>query len=63
MFCHWHLKSNGKEVVRILDDLDRIDTEHIFRLLNVFVAQVDVVGKGENDNKFGFDKVIFVCDT
>lgn len=56
------LKSKEKEVVLILDDLDRIDPEHIFRLLNVFAAHVDVDGKGDNDNKFGFNKVILVCD-
>ncbi len=48
--------------VLIIDDLDRIDPEHIFRLLNVFSAHFDnhytIFGKG---NKFGFDKVILVC--
>lgn len=50
--------SNGaKKNVLVIDDLDRIDPEHIFRLLNVFSAHFS-----GSDNKFGFDKVIFVCD-
>ena len=48
-----------KENVLIIDDLDRIDPEHIFRLLNVFSAHFD---RDNNANKFGFDKIIFVCD-
>lgn len=52
------LKSD-KETVLIIDDLDRIDPEHIFRLLNVFSAHFDVNHSG---NKFGFDKIILVCD-
>ena len=47
--------------VLILDDLDRIDPHHIFRLFNVFGAHFDLTRNG-NENKFGFDKVIFVCD-
>lgn len=49
-----------RKSVLILDDLDRIDPEHIFRILNVFSAHFDM--PGEEVNKFGFDKVIFVCD-
>lgn len=49
-----------KESVLIIDDLDRIDPEHIFRILNVFSAHFDI--RNEDSNKFGFDKVIFVCD-
>jgi hypothetical protein len=51
---------NGIENVLIVDDLDRIDPEHIFRLLNVFGAHLD--NKEEIVNKFGFDKIVFVCD-
>lgn len=54
---------NPKENVLILDDLDRIDPQHIFRLFNVFTAQFDQHNTGNGkDNKFGFDKVIFVCN-
>lgn len=48
-----------KEVVLIVDDLDRIEPEHIFRLFNVFSSHFDVYGK---TNKYGFNKIIFVCD-
>jgi len=50
-----------KKSVLILDDLDRIDPEHIFRLLNIFWAHYD--DKNHNlPNKFWFDKIILVCD-
>lgn len=48
------------ENVLIIEDLDRIDPHHIFRLFNVFAAHFD--NKEYDKNKFGFDKVIFVCD-
>ena len=48
-----------KETVLVIDDLDRIDPEHIFRILNVFAAHFDI---NNNGNKFNFDKVILVCD-
>lgn len=51
--------SAGKKTVLIIDDLDRVDPEHIFRVLNVFSAHVDI---DKNTNKFGFDKIIMVCD-
>lgn len=46
-----------KKPVLVIDDLDRIDPEHIFRILNIFSAH-DKLG----ENKFGFEKVILVCD-
>ncbi len=46
-----------KQSVLILDDMDRMDPEHIFRILNVFSAHFD-----EEGNKFGFDHVIVVGD-
>ena len=57
------LKQNfpDKQTVLIIDDLDRIDPGHIFRILNIFSAHFDyydIVG----ENKFGFDKVILICD-
>ena len=56
------IKLEGKQTVLIIDDLDRIDPEHIFRILNVFAANVDGQGLyGECTNKFGFDKVLIVC--
>jgi len=52
--------SNKKKVTLIIDDLDRIDPEHIFRILNVFSAHFDL--KEASSNKFNFDKVILVGD-
>ncbi len=59
--------NNPLKRVLIIDDLDRLDPEHIFRLFNVFSAHFDHVnyysdGEEVRDNKFGFDKIIFVCD-
>lgn len=54
-----------KQNILIIDDLDRIDPAHIFRILNVFSAHFDdrnVTPDNETSNKFGFDKVIMVCD-
>jgi len=50
-------QKGNKCSVLILDDMDRIDPDHIFRILNVFSAHFD----GEN-NKFGFDHIIIVGD-
>ena len=62
-------KKEGEDKLKkvlVIDDLDRLDPEHIFRLFNVFSAHFDQVhyfeDSGGNDNKFGFDKIIFVCD-
>lgn len=55
-----------KESVLIIEDLDRIDPDHIFRILNVISAHYDTYnfsGSSEgHHNKFGFDKIIVVCD-
>lgn len=49
----------NKQPILIIDDLDRIDPEHIFRILNVFSAHFS---KDYESHKFGFEKVILVCD-
>lgn len=49
---------NDKKSVLIIDDLDRLDPEHIFRILNILSAHFDQDG----DNKFGFDYIIIVGD-
>jgi hypothetical protein len=54
-------KSKPKESILIVDDIDRLDPEHVFRILNVFAAHFDRPGSAEK-NKFNFDKVIVVCD-
>lgn len=56
------IKESNRQVALIIDDLDRIDPDHIFRLFNVFAAQFDSSNENSLSNKFGFDKVIFVCD-
>ena len=48
-----------KKIVLAIDDLDRIDPEHIFRILNVFSAHFDFL---DGKNKFDFHKVILICD-
>lgn len=54
-------RCSKKKVVLIIEDLDRIDPGHIFRILNVFSAHFDNQSYGEN-NKYNFDKIITVCD-
>lgn len=53
-----------KENVLIIDDLDRMDPDHIFRILNVFSAHYDSLHQGihSEQNKFGFDRIVLVCD-
>jgi hypothetical protein len=50
--------------ILIIDDLDRVDPEHFFRILNIFGAHIDQMNFGTDlKNKFGFYQVIFVFDT
>jgi|GEM_PF-2236477 len=61
------LKEENEEVenILIIDDLDRIDPAHIFRLFNVFATHFTPDNSEESQkrtNKFGFDRIIFVCD-
>jgi hypothetical protein len=53
-------EENHKEAVLVIDDLDRIDPEHIFRILNILSAHDDFCHTHEH--KFKFDKTILVCD-
>ena len=50
--------------VLIIEDLDRIDPAHLFRIMNVLSSRVDNPYYSEvpNGNKFGFDKIILVMD-
>jgi len=52
-------KHQTKKIVLVIDDLDRIDPEHIFRILNVFSVHFDFFGKSK---KFDVDKVVLICD-
>ncbi len=59
-----------KRVVWLIEDLDRIDPAHLFRILNVLSAHVDYAykyGQSVNEsnicgNKFGVDHVVLVLD-
>lgn len=48
-----------KKVVLIIEDLDRLDPAHLFRLLNVISAHID---QDKDTNKFGFDNIVLVMD-
>ena len=50
--------------VLIIEDLDRIDPAHLFRIMNVLSSQVDnpYYSHVPHGNKFGFDKIILVMD-
>lgn len=69
--------NKGGKSVLIIEDLDRIDPAHLFRILNIFSAHIDrhylcsdkTINKDgkekpfdELPNKFGFNKIIFVMD-
>ena len=49
-----------RESILVIDDLDRIDPEHIFRLLNIFSSQLEANKK--SSIKFDFDRIILVGD-
>ncbi|MGO4289864.1 P-loop NTPase fold protein [Chitinophaga sp. RAB17] len=51
-----------KKSILIVDDLDRLDPEHVFRILNVFAAHFDTNVSSRSRNKFGFNQVIIVSD-
>lgn len=59
-----HKAKYHKKNVLIIDDIDRMDPEHIFRIFNVFSANFDSLeyNNGGLSNKFAFDKIILVCD-
>ena len=45
--------------VLIIEDLDRLDPAHMFRILNVLGAHIDI---DKEVDKFGFDNIILVMD-
>ena len=59
----------NQNVVLVVEDLDRLDPAHLFRILNIFSAHIDYVYKllVKSDsslmvgNKFRFDNVVFVA--
>lgn len=57
-------QESGRKMVLVVEDLDRIDPGHIFRILNVLSAHMTYTN-GYDDgtkNKFNFDKVLLLCD-
>lgn len=62
-------KHPRRKIVLIIEDLDRMDPAHLFRIMNIFSAHIDYSykyfvqpGKDMVGNKFGFDNVVFVLD-
>lgn len=55
-------KNENLESVLIIDDVDRLDPEHVFRILNLFASQFDSNSVSAAKNKYNFDKIIIVCD-
>lgn len=67
--CINKIKTTGKKVIFIIEDLDRIDPAHIFRILNILSAHIDRINVlpyedeyNQQKNKFNFDVIISVCD-
>ena len=61
-------KQTNKKVVLVVEDLDRIDPAHIFRIMNILSAHWDMndysdakMNFGGVSNKYNFDKVLLVC--
>lgn len=52
-----------KKPVLIIEDLDRLDPAHLFRILNVISAHIDECSKPDKvGNKFGFSNIVIVMD-
>lgn len=56
------ISKTKKQSILLIDDIDRLDPEHVFRILNVFASHFDSIGTTGFKNKFNFDKIIIVCD-
>ncbi len=62
-------ENKNKKVVLVVEDLDRIDPAHIFRILNILSAHIERKRPGliewkavKGSNKFDFDTILLVCD-
>lgn len=52
-----------KRVVLVVEDLDRLDPKHMFRILNVLSAHIDDTTTPDVvTNKFGFNNIVLVMD-
>lgn len=66
----WKHKNPAKRIILLVEDMDRIDPAHLFRILNVLSAHIDYCYKlgyapsSESiaGNKFGFDNIVCVLD-
>lgn len=52
----------SKKPVLIIEDLDRLDPHHLFRILNIISAHFDNQNPVGQQNKFNFDNIILVLD-
>ena len=56
-------KLKGKKPVLIIEDLDRLEPKHLFRILNVISAHMeDSHTPDKVGNKFGFHNIVLVMD-
>lgn len=60
-------EKNGKRVVLVIEDMDRLDPAHLFRIMNVFSAHMDYgyrsmqpIDSSLVGNKLGVSNVVFV---
>ena len=53
------IQAHDKRCVLIIEDLDRLDPGHLFRILNVLSAHID---SDKCTNKFCFDNIVAVLD-
>ncbi len=57
------LEWKKKKPVLIIEDLDRLDPKHLFRILNVLSAHIDDMTTPDVvTNKFGFNNIVLVMD-
>lgn len=59
-----NVEGGNKKSVLVIEDLDRLDPGHLFRILNVISAHIDnpAYTGNHSDNKFGFDNIVIVMD-
>lgn len=65
----WHKKHRKKKLVLLIEDMDRMDPAHMFRILNIISAHIDDCYKygvrpsaSLDHNKFGFDNIVISLD-
>lgn len=66
----WKKRNSNKKVILLIEDMDRIDPGHLFRIMNVLSAHMDYSYKFGiqpdyntlANNKFGIDNVVLILD-